>query len=222
MRASVADRASPRHGLLAGPAHDCRARGGHAVATARASGHAWCPRAGPRGRPRAGAQFGECITATSANRSGAAAPASAAGVATARRRRSAARRGSGARRRAVDDRRSRRWTPPHRTGRRDRLGPRARIRPVMRTASSRSGAHEPRERAALVGLFTGPSRNFDPEHSLDELAGLATAAGADVRLRVLQERPKPDPATFLGSGKVEALAPRPTRPRSIPSSSTTS
>jgi GTP-binding protein HflX len=76
----------------------------------------------------------------------------------------------------------------------------------MRTASSRSGAREPRERAALVGLFTGPSRNFDPEHSLDELAGLATAAGADVRLRVLQERAKPDPATFLGSGKVEALA----------------
>jgi GTP-binding protein HflX len=76
----------------------------------------------------------------------------------------------------------------------------------MRTASSRSGAHEPRERAALVGLFTGPSRSFDPEHSLDELAGLATAAGADVRLRVLQERPKPDPATFLGSGKVASLA----------------
>jgi GTP-binding protein HflX len=76
----------------------------------------------------------------------------------------------------------------------------------MRTASSRSGAREPRERAALVGLFTGPSRNFDPEHSLDELAGLATAAGADVRLRVLQERAKPDPATFLGSGKAEALA----------------
>jgi GTP-binding protein HflX len=76
----------------------------------------------------------------------------------------------------------------------------------MRTAASRSGAHEPRERAALVGLFTGPSRNFDPEHSLDELAGLATAAGADVRLRVLQERAKPDPATFLGSGKVETLA----------------
>jgi GTPase len=76
----------------------------------------------------------------------------------------------------------------------------------MRTSSSRSGAHEPRERAALVGLFSGPSRNFDPEHSLDELAGLAAAAGADVRLRVLQERPKPDPATFLGSGKVSALA----------------
>ena len=76
----------------------------------------------------------------------------------------------------------------------------------MRTSSSRTGAHEPRERAALVGLFNGSSRNFDPEHSLDELAGLAAAAGADVALRVLQERPRPDPATFLGSGKVASLA----------------
>src|SRR3954463_8538275 len=63
-----------------------------------------------------------------------------------------------------------------------------------------------RERAALVGLFKDSPRNFDPEHALDELAGLASAAGADVVLRVLQERAKPDPATFLGSGKVLSLA----------------
>jgi GTP-binding protein HflX len=63
-----------------------------------------------------------------------------------------------------------------------------------------------RERAALVGLFKDSPRQFDPEHSLDELAGLADAAGADVVLRVLQERPKPDPATFLGSGKLATLA----------------
>jgi GTP-binding protein HflX len=76
----------------------------------------------------------------------------------------------------------------------------------MRSASSRSGAPEGRERAALVGLFTRSARHFNPEHSLDELAGLASAAGADVILRILQERPRPDPATFLGSGKVTALA----------------
>ncbi len=63
-----------------------------------------------------------------------------------------------------------------------------------------------RERAALVGLINDSQRPFDPEHSLDELAGLATAAGADVVLRLLQEREKPDPATFLGSGKVLSLA----------------
>src|SRR5262245_9539309 len=63
-----------------------------------------------------------------------------------------------------------------------------------------------RERAALVGLFTDAPRHSDPEHALDELAGLAAAAGADVVLRVQQERAKPDPATFLGSGKVQTLA----------------
>src|SRR5687768_10975806 len=62
------------------------------------------------------------------------------------------------------------------------------------------------ERAALVGLVTGGARRIDAEHSLEELGGLAEAAGARVVLRVLQERPKPDPATFLGSGKVDVLA----------------
>ena len=62
------------------------------------------------------------------------------------------------------------------------------------------------ERAALVGLVTGGARRIDAEHSLEELAGLAEAAGARVVLRVLQDRPKPDSATFLGSGKVDVLA----------------
>ena len=76
----------------------------------------------------------------------------------------------------------------------------------MRASAQRPNTPDSRERAALVGLFSGPSRQFDPEHSLDELAGLAAAAGAQVVLRVLQDRPKPDPATFLGSGKLESLA----------------
>jgi GTP-binding protein HflX len=62
------------------------------------------------------------------------------------------------------------------------------------------------ERAALVGLIAGRARRLDAERSLDELAGLAEAAGAKVVLRVLQERPKPDPSTFLGAGKVTSLA----------------
>jgi GTP-binding protein HflX len=66
-----------------------------------------------------------------------------------------------------------------------------------------------RERAALVGLISvsgGRARRLDAERSMDELAGLAQAAGAEVVLRVLQERPRPDPSTFLGAGKVQTLA----------------
>jgi len=65
---------------------------------------------------------------------------------------------------------------------------------------------QPTERAALVGLVTTSSRRVEAEQSFEELAGLAAAAGATVVLRVLQERPKPDPATFIGSGKVVSLA----------------
>jgi GTPase len=61
------------------------------------------------------------------------------------------------------------------------------------------------ERAALVGVVNSSTRG-DADQSLDELAGLADAAGARVVLRMLQERPKPDPATFIGAGKVSSLA----------------
>lgn len=64
----------------------------------------------------------------------------------------------------------------------------------------------PTERAAIVGLVTSSARRVESEQSLEELAGLADAAGAQVVLRMLQERPKPDAATFIGSGKVAALA----------------
>src|SRR3954453_18636174 len=64
----------------------------------------------------------------------------------------------------------------------------------------------PRERAAVVGLIAGRAKRLAAERSLDELSGLAEAAGATVVLRVLQERPKADPSTFLGAGKVLTLA----------------
>ncbi len=62
------------------------------------------------------------------------------------------------------------------------------------------------ERAALVGLVTGAMRRTDAEQSLDELAGLADAAGAVVVVRALQERTTADSATFIGRGKAQALA----------------
>src|SRR5258706_6338270 len=72
----------------------------------------------------------------------------------------------------------------------------------MRTARVAKSKHE---RAAIVGLVAGRARRLDAERSLDELADLARAAGADVVLRMLQERPQPDPSTFLGSGKIATL-----------------
>jgi GTPase len=61
------------------------------------------------------------------------------------------------------------------------------------------------ERAALVGVVTGSARRGDAEVSLAELEGLAEAAGATVVLTTVQERARPDPATFIGRGKVESL-----------------
>ena len=63
-----------------------------------------------------------------------------------------------------------------------------------------------RERAAIVGLAYGVDRPVDVEHSLEELRGLAAAAGVTVVLQVVQERCRPDPALLLGRGKVETLA----------------
>ena len=72
-------------------------------------------------------------------------------------------------------------------------------------AERRSSSAPPAERAALVGLVTGSSRRVEADQSLDELAALADAAGATVVVRTLQDRQKPDPATYIGSGKVASL-----------------
>jgi GTP-binding protein HflX len=75
---------------------------------------------------------------------------------------------------------------------------------VTPVRSSRFPPSSERERAALVGLIRG-SAGADPAQALDELAGLASAAGATVVLRLLQDRAKPDPASFLGRGKLDTL-----------------
>jgi GTP-binding protein HflX len=79
------------------------------------------------------------------------------------------------------------------------MGPRAKISALRKSP-------EPGERAALVGLALRRSKRLDAEHSLAELTGLAEAAGATVVLKMIQERPTPDPATFIGSGKLDELA----------------
>ena len=62
-----------------------------------------------------------------------------------------------------------------------------------------------REKIVLVGVLFPGTSSEELEHQLDELALLVDTAGADVVARVVQRRDSPDPATFLGSGKVDEL-----------------
>ncbi|MGH7388831.1 MAG: GTPase HflX [Candidatus Rokuibacteriota bacterium] len=63
----------------------------------------------------------------------------------------------------------------------------------------------PRERALIAALRRPGQRRWEVEESLDELAGLAAAAGATVVHRVVQERHAPSPALHFGRGKIEEI-----------------
>ena len=60
------------------------------------------------------------------------------------------------------------------------------------------------ERVVLVGVWTEGSAEM-AENSLAELKALAETAGSEVLDAVIQRRDKPDPATYIGSGKVVEL-----------------
>lgn len=63
-----------------------------------------------------------------------------------------------------------------------------------------------RERAFLAAVVTGRETEGEIREQLEEMAMLAQTAGAVVAGRVTQARPAPDPATYMGSGRVAALA----------------
>jgi len=73
----------------------------------------------------------------------------------------------------------------------DRLGRRARV----------FGS----ERAILAGIDPGSGGSADIEASMRELESLAETAGIPTVATVLQKRNRPDPATFLGKGKIEEI-----------------
>ncbi|MFG6504147.1 GTPase HflX [Microbacterium sp. P05] len=60
------------------------------------------------------------------------------------------------------------------------------------------------ENVVLVGVHAQGEQE-DAENSLRELAALAETAGAVVLDGMLQRRPHPDPATYIGSGKAQEL-----------------
>ena len=68
----------------------------------------------------------------------------------------------------------------------------------VKKAIEQGGIVEEAEKVMLIST--------DSEESLDELASLAETAGAMVITRVIQNRQRPDSATYIGSGKAEELA----------------
>jgi GTP-binding protein HflX len=77
------------------------------------------------------------------------------------------------------------------------------------TTKSAAAAEEPRprsNRAVLVGVYGRTVSRAIAEDHLDELERLVDTAGGKVVARALQERRSPDPATYVGKGKVEELA----------------
>ena len=68
----------------------------------------------------------------------------------------------------------------------------------VQKAIAEGGIVETSEKVMLIST--------DSEESLDELASLADTAGAVIVYRVLQKRLRPDPATFIGTGKAQELS----------------
>lgn len=62
-----------------------------------------------------------------------------------------------------------------------------------------------RERGIAIAVIRKGSERAAVEDYLDELERLCDTAGAEIVLRVVQERDRFDPATFIGKGKVSEL-----------------
>src|SRR6266542_2785726 len=61
------------------------------------------------------------------------------------------------------------------------------------------------ERVVLIGVWTEGDLS-DAENSLYELSRLAGTAGSQILDGLIQRRPRPDPATYVGAGKAAELA----------------
>lgn len=62
-----------------------------------------------------------------------------------------------------------------------------------------------KEKAIIVGVKLKSNNDFDFNSSMQELKGLAEAAGAEVAAAVTQARDKVNASTYIGKGKIEEL-----------------
>lgn len=85
----------------------------------------------------------------------------------------------------------------------------ATVEKILERQCNSSSLSQSIEKAVLVGMeYNGFNSNsgWSIEDSLEELKQLADTAGAQVVAKFMQKRPKPDPAFFIGKGKVQELA----------------
>jgi hypothetical protein len=92
----------------------------------------------------------------------------------------------------------------HRPGRAPRLRRVAGLRTELEDITEVEYRQLRLERVVLVGVWTEGSIE-DAENSMAELALLAETAGSEVLDAIYQRRQKPDPATYIGRGKVDGL-----------------
>ena len=82
-------------------------------------------------------------------------------------------------------------------------------RAALRLKGTQSGANEshpePRDPLSTIESSSGSS-GLTPEESLAEFRELVSSAGAEIAAELVQRRPRPDPATLIGGGKVEEIA----------------
>ncbi len=105
------------------------------------------------------------------------------------------------------------WESAHTTGERE-LADRAALRRVVGLSTQLSDISEVEyrdlqlEQVILVGVWSGREAGSaaDADASMAELAALAETAGSVVLDALVQRRPHPDAATYIGSGKVCELA----------------
>ena len=85
--------------------------------------------------------------------------------------------------------------------------PAAPARQGQKWPADRGRAGRPRQLPAARLATKAPDiPEFSAEESLDELRSLAVSAGAEIAGEFLQHRDRPDPATLIGSGKLEEIA----------------
>lgn len=83
------------------------------------------------------------------------------------------------------------------------------VEKILDKQSGTSSLAQLQERAVLVGMEYNNMKGipgWSIEDSVEELKQLADTAGAEVVHKFMQKRPKPDPAFFIGRGKVQELA----------------